>query len=166
MPSSLYTEDENGHYFILVDAHSRWPEIYFMQQNTSAMTTIAILRELFAKYGLPVHCVIDNSPQFRSEELMHFMKVHGVKRRCKCLSCLQINFVIIPDKIFKTKIFKCDSINVCTIGELTRCCEWRLKVIIFLFGCHLSTYEKGTLFFIFSEVYSCLLRLRFPCWNN
>ena len=80
-----------------------------MQQNTSAMTTIAILLELFAKYGLPVHCVIDNSPQFRSEELMHFMKVNGVKRRCKCLSCLQINVVIIPDKIFKTKIFKCDS---------------------------------------------------------
>ena len=69
VPSSHYTEDENGHYFILVDAHSRWPEIYFMQQNTSAMTTIAILRELFAKYGLPVHCVIENSPQFRSEEL-------------------------------------------------------------------------------------------------
>ena len=77
-----------------------------MQQNTSAMTTIAILRELFAKYGLPVHCVIDNSPQFRSEELMHFMKVNGVK-----------------DKIFKMKFFKCDSINVCTIGKLTRCCE-------------------------------------------
>ena len=70
------------------------------------MTTIAILRELFAKYGLSVHCVIDNSPQFRSEELMHFMKVHGVKRRCKCLSCLQINVVIIPDKIFKTKNFQ------------------------------------------------------------
>ena len=94
-----------------------------MQQNTSAMTTMAILRELFAKDGLPVHCVIDNSPQFRSEELIHFMKVNGVKLRYKCLSCLQINVVIIPDKIFKTKIFKRDSINVCTIGELTQCCE-------------------------------------------
>ena len=31
-------------------------KIYFMRQNTSATTTIAILRELFAKYGLPVHC--------------------------------------------------------------------------------------------------------------
>ena len=28
-----YTEDENGHYFILVDIHSRWPKIYFMQQT-------------------------------------------------------------------------------------------------------------------------------------
>ena len=123
VPSSHYTEDENGHYFILVDAHSRWPKIYFVRGNISATTTIAILRELFAKYGLPVHSVIENSPQFRSEELAHFMKVNGVKRRCKCVSCLQINVVIISDKIFKTKIFKCDSINVFTIGESTRCCE-------------------------------------------
>ena len=40
------------------DAYSRWPEIYFMRQNRSATTTIAILRELFAKYGLPVHCTM------------------------------------------------------------------------------------------------------------
>ena len=77
-----------------------------MRRNISATTTIAILREPFAKYGLPVQCVIENSPQFRSEELEHFMKV---KRRCKCVSCLQINVVIISDKMFKTKIFKCDS---------------------------------------------------------
>ena len=51
-----YAYDENGRYLVLVDAHSRWPEIYFMRQNTSATTTIAILRELFAKYELPVHC--------------------------------------------------------------------------------------------------------------
>ena len=46
-----YAEDENGHYFIVVDAHSRWPVIFFMQRNTSAGATISILRELFAKYG-------------------------------------------------------------------------------------------------------------------
>ena len=57
-----YAEDENGHYFIAVDAHSRWPEIHFMPRNTSATATIAILRDLFAKYGLPVHCVSDNGP--------------------------------------------------------------------------------------------------------
>ena len=28
-----YAEDEKGNYFILVDAHSRWPEIYFMQKK-------------------------------------------------------------------------------------------------------------------------------------
>ena len=96
-----YAEDENGHYFILVDAHFRWPEIYVMRENTSSAITIAILRELFAKYGLPVHCVIHNSPQFRSEEFAHSMKVNGVKRRCKHVSGLQIFVVIVSNRIFK-----------------------------------------------------------------
>ena len=77
-----YAEDENGHYFIAVDAHSRWPEIHFMPRNTSATATIAILRDLFAKYGLPVHCVSDNGPQFRSEEFANFLKMNGVKHVC------------------------------------------------------------------------------------
>lgn len=36
-------EDENGHYFIVMDAHSRWPEIFFMPGTTSATPTITIL---------------------------------------------------------------------------------------------------------------------------
>ena len=67
-------------------AHSRWPEI-FMARNTSAKATITILRELFAKYGLPVHCVSDNGPQFRSEEFAHFLKMNGVKHTSNSLSC-------------------------------------------------------------------------------
>ena len=69
-----YAQDEMGHYFILVDAHSRWPEIHFMRENTSATATIAILRRLFAKYGLPVYFVSDNGPQFRREKFAHFLK--------------------------------------------------------------------------------------------
>jgi len=66
-----FAEDEKRHYFILVDAHSRWPEIFYMLRNTTAASTITILRELFAKYGMPVHCVSDNGPQFRSKEFTH-----------------------------------------------------------------------------------------------
>ena len=57
--------DEKRHYFILVDAHSRWPEIFYMPRSTSAASTITNLRELFAKYGIPVHFVSDNGPQRR-----------------------------------------------------------------------------------------------------
>ena len=74
-----YAEDENGHYLIVVDAHSRWPEIFFMPRNTSAGATISILRELFAKYDLPVQCVSDNGSQFRSEDFVRFLKLNGVK---------------------------------------------------------------------------------------
>ena len=69
-----FTEDEKRHYFILVDAHSRWPEIFYMPRNTTAASTITILRELFAKYGMPVHCVNDNGP-FRSEKFARFLKM-------------------------------------------------------------------------------------------
>ena len=31
------------------------------------------------KYGMPIHCVSDNGPQFRSEEFAHFLKMNGVK---------------------------------------------------------------------------------------
>ena len=40
---------------------------------------ITILRELFVKYGIPVQCVSDNGPQFRSEEFTRFLKMNGVK---------------------------------------------------------------------------------------
>ena len=39
-----FAEDEKRHYFILVDAHSRWPEIFYMPRNTTAAATITILR--------------------------------------------------------------------------------------------------------------------------
>ena len=50
-----------------------------MQKNTSATATIVILRQHFSIYRLPVHCVSDNGPQFRSEEFAHFLKMNGVK---------------------------------------------------------------------------------------
>ena len=74
-----FAEDEKRHYFIRVDAHSWWPEIFYMPRGTTAASTITILRKLFAKYGMPVYCVSDNGPQFRSEEFTRFLKIKGVK---------------------------------------------------------------------------------------
>ena len=65
-------------YFLAIDAHSRWPEIYEMSSLTTAKT-IAILRELFSRYGLPMQLVSDNGPQFTSAEFQEFMKLNGVK---------------------------------------------------------------------------------------
>ena len=47
--------------------------------NYMAASTIAILRELFAKYGMSVHSVSDNGPQFCSKEFTHFLNMNGVK---------------------------------------------------------------------------------------
>ena len=56
-------------YFVVVDAHSKWPEVFEMN-NTSATKTITILRHLFSCYGLPNQLVSDNGPQFVSEEFL------------------------------------------------------------------------------------------------
>ena len=63
---------------MVVDAHSKWPEVFELTQTTTAKT-IAVLRHLFAKYGLPEQIVSDNGPQFVSKEFEEFVKGNGIK---------------------------------------------------------------------------------------
>ena len=65
-------------FFVLVDAHSKWPEVVEMK-TTSAMKTIEVMRALFAAYELPEQVVSDNGPQFSSEEFKDFMKGNHIK---------------------------------------------------------------------------------------
>ena len=65
-------------FFILVDAHSKWPEVVEMKKTTSVMT-IEVLRTLFASYGIPEQVVSDNGPQFTAEEFVDFMKGNRIK---------------------------------------------------------------------------------------
>ena len=69
-------------FLVIVDAHSKWPEIFEMTK-TSAAKTIATLRHLFATYGLLEEVVSDNGPQFTFEEFRQFLKSNRVKHiRC------------------------------------------------------------------------------------
>ena len=71
--------EQDGHSFLLlVDAHSKWPEIFSMT-STTASATIRVLREVFSRFGLPVQLVSDNGPQFCSEEFAVFMRENGIK---------------------------------------------------------------------------------------
>ena len=65
-------------FLIVVDAHSKWPEVFEMS-STTVPATIAILRRLFSSYGLPQQLVSDNGPQFMSKEFCIFLKERGVK---------------------------------------------------------------------------------------
>ena len=64
--------------FVVTDTHSKWPEVCVMDSTTSS-NTIFVLREMFARYGLPRQVVSDNGPQFTSEEFKQFLHANGVK---------------------------------------------------------------------------------------
>ena len=69
-------------FLVIVDAHSKWPEVFEMPTTTTAKT-IKKLRFLFASYGLPEQIVTDNGPQFTSDEFKSFTKSNGIKHtRC------------------------------------------------------------------------------------
>ena len=65
-------------YLIVIDAHSKWPEIIDFGINTKASTLIEEFSTLFARFGLPLHMVTDNGPQFRSAQFKDFLARNGV----------------------------------------------------------------------------------------
>ncbi|XP_021353194.1 uncharacterized protein K02A2.6-like [Mizuhopecten yessoensis] len=65
-------------FLIVVDAHSKWPEVVPMR-TTTAEKTVDVLRNIFARNGVPRQVVSDNGPQFVSEHFKNFMKLNGVK---------------------------------------------------------------------------------------
>ena len=69
-------------FLIIIDAHSKWPEVVMMSHTTS-LNTIEAMRTLFAQFGLPEQLVSDNGPQFTSAEFYQFMKGNNIKHiRC------------------------------------------------------------------------------------
>ena len=69
---------KNKMFFLLMDAHSKWPERVEMKSTTAA-DTIAVLRRVFASFGLPEQLVSDNGPQFVSRDFTEFLTANGVK---------------------------------------------------------------------------------------
>ena len=65
-------------YLIVIDAHSKWLEIINFGNNTKACRLIEEFSTLFARFGLPLHVVTDNGPQFRSAEFKDFLARNGV----------------------------------------------------------------------------------------
>ncbi|XP_064470249.1 uncharacterized protein K02A2.6-like [Ornithodoros turicata] len=69
---------QQRYFFVVVDAHSKWPEVFIMT-STSTELTIAKLRDIFSRFGLPEVLVSDNGPQFASKLFQDFVKQNGIK---------------------------------------------------------------------------------------
>ncbi|XP_045452509.1 uncharacterized protein K02A2.6-like [Melitaea cinxia] len=71
-----------GHMWLIVmDAHSKWPEVAKMKLTTSS-ATIKCLRSMFARFGLPEQFVTDNGPQWTSAEFITFCKNNNIRHIC------------------------------------------------------------------------------------
>ena len=68
------------HYLIMVDAHSKWPEVIGPMTTTTADSTINAMHNIFARYGLPTQVVGDNGPPFQSAEYEEFLRQNGIQR--------------------------------------------------------------------------------------
>lgn len=65
-------------YLIVVDAYSKWPEI-FPTRHITTKATINLFRSLFANKGMPELLVTDNGTQFKSAEFSQFCNENGVR---------------------------------------------------------------------------------------
>ena len=69
---------ENHRYLlVLVDLHSKWPEIRATATITSNVVK-EFLADCFARWGLPEQIQTDNERQFVSQEFQEFLLQHGV----------------------------------------------------------------------------------------
>ena len=68
----------NSMFLIVVDAHSKWLEVFQTSHSTSE-ATIRCLNSVFAKYGLPEHLVSDNGTCFTSAEFKYYLDRYGIR---------------------------------------------------------------------------------------
>lgn len=72
-----FAECRGKHYLIIVDAHSKWIEV-FQMNSTTARLVIDVLRELFARFGLPLQFCSDNGPPFNSQEIKNYFDKNAI----------------------------------------------------------------------------------------
>jgi len=64
---------------VVVDAHSKWPEVFRLKNNTTSVRVIECLREAISRFGIPDTIVSDNGRQFVSDEFNQFCASNGIR---------------------------------------------------------------------------------------
>ena len=68
---------QDAYYFVLVDAFSKWPEVFKMA-NTTTSSTIKILLEVTGRFGVMRTIVSDNGPQFTNPLFKEFCNRNNI----------------------------------------------------------------------------------------
>ncbi|XP_049884610.1 uncharacterized protein K02A2.6-like [Pectinophora gossypiella] len=66
-------------FLVMIDATTKWLEVYQMQRTTAG-AVIKVMREVFARFGLPKEIASDNGPPFTSKEYGDFLTGNGIKK--------------------------------------------------------------------------------------
>ncbi|KII64390.1 Transposon Ty3-G Gag-Pol polyprotein [Thelohanellus kitauei] len=69
---------DNNYWLVIVDAHSKWAEVYTIKQIT-ADNIINGMRDCFSRFRIPKVVVTDNGSQFISHTFSEFLSRNGVK---------------------------------------------------------------------------------------
>lgn len=73
-----YAGPVDGVFFlVVVDPYTKWPEVY-ATKTTTTRTTIKLLTQTFATFGVPETIVSDNGTQFTSYEFKNFCENQGI----------------------------------------------------------------------------------------
>lgn len=75
-----YADINGAYYYIIVDAYSKWLEVFKTRDITSAFS-ISKLREVFCRFGIPDVVVSDNGRQFTSVEFKNFLAKNGIQHK-------------------------------------------------------------------------------------
>ncbi|XP_063532135.1 uncharacterized protein K02A2.6-like isoform X1 [Cydia strobilella] len=65
-------------FLVVIDSFSKWPEAYVMS-NIKATNTLKVFKSLFARYGYPLHLVVDNGTTWTSSEFQDYCKSKNIK---------------------------------------------------------------------------------------
>jgi transposase InsO family protein len=69
----------NKTWLVVMDAHSKWPEVYSLDSDSTSSSVIRRLRDCFVRFGIPEQIVSDNGRQFTSHEFQEFCTGNGIK---------------------------------------------------------------------------------------
>ena len=72
---------QGHHYFILVDAYTKWAEVYTSTSAPTSTSTIRYLCDIFSRYGLPEILASDNATIFKSKEFIDFCQKNRIQQK-------------------------------------------------------------------------------------
>ena len=109
-----------GHIFlVVVDAHSRWPEILKMEHITTNVTMDA-LTKLFSRYGICGTLVSDNNATTVSKKFQKFLKINGIVHKITSVYKPSTNGLAERMVQLFEASFKTQRHDPCTIHKKTR----------------------------------------------